>query len=141
MLDCTRPAIEQYHRLMEADLESASAQVEELLYKQHERGVLFGGRPLAGSLRPVIMSESMYNTIQDTVYILRQAILKLSKAFFNERETLDELGLTQQEIELAAIPTNIIRMSATARMDAFMTNRSFKFVELNAESPAGIAYV
>ncbi|MFU8861013.1 MAG: hypothetical protein ACNA8K_11385 [Cyclonatronaceae bacterium] len=141
MLDCTRPAIEQYHRLVEANLESASAQVEELLFKQHERGVLFGGRPLAGSLRPVIMSESMYNTIQDTVYILRQAILKLSKAFFNERSTLDELGLTEEEIELAAIPTNIIRMSATARMDAFMTNRSFKFVELNAESPAGIAYV
>jgi hypothetical protein len=71
MLDCTRPAIEHYHRLMEADLPAASAQVEELLGKQHERGVLFGGRPLAQSLRPVFISDSMYNNIQDTVYILR----------------------------------------------------------------------
>jgi uncharacterized circularly permuted ATP-grasp superfamily protein len=127
--------------MMEEDLDAASVQVQQLLHLQHERGVTFGGRPLATSLRPVFMSETMYNTIQDTVYILRQAILKLSRAFFNEQRTLDELGLTEEEIRLAAIPTNIIRMSATARMDAFMTNKSFKFVELNAESPAGVAYV
>jgi hypothetical protein len=141
MLDCTRPAIEHYHKLMEADLSSASAQVEELIRKQYERGVLFGGRPLALSLRPVFISDTMYNDIQDTVYILRQAILKLSRAFFNEQRTLDELGLNEDEIRFASIPTNVIRMSATARMDAFLTNNSFRFVELNAESPAGIAYV
>jgi hypothetical protein len=141
MLECTRPAIEHYHKLMEADLTSASAQVDELLQKQHDRGVLFGGRPMARSLRPVFISETMYNDIQDTVYTLRQAILKISRAFFNERKTLEELGLNEEEIRLAAIPTNVIRMSATARMDAFLTSKSFSFVELNAETPAGIAYV
>jgi uncharacterized circularly permuted ATP-grasp superfamily protein len=78
--------------------------------------------------------------MQDSVYLIRQAILQIAAAFFNDKEHLHDLGLTEFELEMASIPTNVIRFSATARMDAFMTENSFKFVEVNGESPAGAGY-
>lgn len=140
MLEHSKPAVDYYNQLIGDDLNAAEDQFQYLLSAQKDRGILFGGRPLSGSLRPMLLGEFTYQYIQDTVYVLRQAILKIASAHFNKRETLDELGLTELEIELAAIPTNIIRLSATARMDAFLTDDSFRFVELNAENPAGIAY-
>ncbi len=135
-------AIDHYHRLMTRDLSEAEAQVDQLIQLQKDRKVLFGTRPLAGSLRPTFLTESMYTEVQDTVYLIRQAILRISSTFFHDQALLrDELRLADWEIELASIPTNVIRLSATARMDSFFTPDSFKFVELNGESPAGIAYI
>lgn len=136
-----QPVIEYYHSLIERDLAAAESQLDEFVHQQRERKLLFGDRPLTYSLRPAFLTEHTNNHIQDTVYLLRQAILKIAGAHFNSRDALDELGLTPEEIELVAIPTNVIRLSATARLDAFLTQDSFKFVELNAESPAGVGYI
>jgi len=141
MLKHTRHAVEHYNRLISQNLQQSEEQYQMLLELQAEHGTLFGGRPLSASLRPMFLGEKTYQYIQDTVYILRQAILKIAAVFFNDRKTLNLLGLTDLEIQLCAIPTNVIRLSATARMDAFLTDTSFRFVELNAEVPAGIAYV
>ena len=136
-----QPAIDHYHDLIRRDLNEADAQLHWFVEEQRNRKLLFGDRPLTHSLRPAFLAESTYNHIQDTVYLLRQAILKIAGAHFNNIHALDELGLTPEEIELVAIPTNVIRLSATARLDAFLTADSFKFVELNAESPAGVGYM
>lgn len=141
MLKHTREAVAYYNHLLDRNLTAAEEQHHQLIELQHKHGALFGGRPLTTSLRPMFLGEFTYQYIQDTVYILRQAILKIAAAHFNNRTTLEELGLNELEIELAAIPTNVIRLSATARLDAFLTDTSFRFVELNAENPAGIAYM
>jgi hypothetical protein len=133
-------AIAYYHSLVLANEKAADAEYEALLQKQIDGRMTFGGRPLANTLRPAFLTESMHNYIQDTVYTIRQAVLKLAAVYFNKPECLNLLGLTEAERELAAIPTNVIRLSATARMDSFMTENSFKFVEINAECPAGPAY-
>lgn len=134
-------AIAHYHALVQADTHRADDEFAALQEKQRAGRILFGDRPLANTLRPAFLTEHQYMYIQDTVYILRQAVLKLADAYFQDAAHLELLGLTPVEIELAAIPTHVIRLSATARMDAFMTEKSFKFVEINAESPAGPAYV
>ncbi len=135
-------AISHYHDLIGQDLAAAEDQLEWLRKQQHERETLFGGRPMADSLRPTFLTESGYAEVQDVVYLIRQAVLKIAATFFNEDGVLeDELGMEPWEIELASIPTNVIRLSANARLDAFLTKDSFKFVELNGESPAGLAYV
>jgi uncharacterized circularly permuted ATP-grasp superfamily protein len=137
-----QPAIDHYNDLIASDLSSAERTYDDLVRKQREERVFFGGRTLAQSVRPAFVTEDFYTDVQDTVYLIRQAILKIAAAFFNDETVLrKEMGLYDWEIELAAVPTNVIRLSATARMDAFVTEQSFKFVELNAESPAGIAYI
>ena len=140
MQSSLKQAIQHYHALALASDKAADAAFEALLQKQIEQRTTFGGRPLANTLRPTFLTESMYGYIQDTVYTIRQAVLKLAAAYFDKRENLDLLGLTDDERELAAITTNVIRLYATARMDSFLIDKSFKFVEINAESPAGPAY-
>ena len=135
-------AITDYHSLIENNLTDAEQQLEVLIGHQLNNRVTFGERPLATSLRPTFLTEASYNAIQDTVYLIRQAILSIAAACFNDRHTLIHgLGMEEWEIELASIPTNVIRLSALSRMDSFLTKKSFKFVELNGENPAGIAYL
>ena len=127
-----QPAIDYYHELMSRDLAEADNQLAMLAELQHERNVLFGDRVMARSLRPAFMTEDFYTEVQDTVYLIRQAVLKIAAQFFNDERLLrQDLGLKDWEIELAAIPTDVIRLSATARMDSFVTENSFKFVEIN----------
>lgn len=134
-------AIDHYNSLIERDFTRADAQLDELLQLQRSHNVLFGDRPLADSLRPTFMTDPFYTEVQDIVYLIRQAILRIAAAFFTDADILrDELGMEDWEIELAAIPTRVIRLAATARMDSFVTTDGFKFVEVNGEVPAGIAY-
>jgi uncharacterized circularly permuted ATP-grasp superfamily protein len=142
MLESIQPAVRHYHSLIRRDLAAAEDQERLLVELQHERDVLFGGRPMARSLRPVLLGESTYTDVQDTVYLIRQAVLRIAGRFFTDANLLrSELGLAEWEMELASIPTNVIRLSAAARMDSFLTPNSFKFVEINGESPAGPAYL
>jgi uncharacterized circularly permuted ATP-grasp superfamily protein len=134
------PAVEHYHNLIARDLGAADEQLALLYQLQQEHRTTFGGRPLSHSLRPAFLSEEQYTRMQDVVYLIRQAILQIAGTFFNDRANLMDLQLTEWEMEMASIPTNVIRFSATARLDAFMTANSFKFVEVNGESPAGAAY-
>lgn len=135
-------AIRHYHDLIAQDLAEAEAQLQRLEAAQRDHGVLFGGRPMAHSLRPTFLTEAGYADVQDIVYLIRQAVLKIAATFLNDRDVLvEELGMEPWEIDLAAIPTNMVRLAANARLDAFLTNDSFQFVEINGESPAGIAYI
>lgn len=135
-------AIDDYHALIARDLAAAEEQLDALRQQQTERKVTFGERAMAHSLRPTFLTEATYNAVQDTVYLIRQAILIIAAAFFDDERVLkEELGLEDWEIELAAMPTNVVRLAALSRMDSFMTKDSFKFVEVNAESPAGVAYI
>lgn len=135
-----KPAVDHYHNLITRDLGAADEQLAMLYQLQQENRTTFGGRPLSHSLRPAFLSEEQYTRMQDVVYLIRQAILQIAATFFNEKDSLADLQLTDWELEMASIPTNVIRFSATARLDAFMTANSFKFVEVNGESPAGAAY-
>jgi len=126
------PAIRHYHELIGRDLAGAERQLDQLRALQAERKVLFGGRPMAHSLRPTFLADSMYVDVQDTVYLIRQAVLRIAAHFLSDTDRLrEEMGLDEWEIELASIPTNVIRLSANSRMDSFMTADSFKFVEIN----------
>lgn len=134
-------AINYYHSLMEADLASSEQQLQMLAELQVKHNTLFGDRPLTSTLRPAFVTETTYTTMQDVVYLIRQAIIKIARTFFNDEHILKNiLCMEDWEIELAAIPSPIMRMSVLSRMDSFVTENGFKFVELNAESPAGMAY-
>ncbi|MEM8485610.1 MAG: hypothetical protein AAF564_08670 [Bacteroidota bacterium] len=135
-------AIHDFHSLIEKDFGAAEEQLKLLQHLQHERKVTFGDRAMAHSLRPTFLTEATYNLVQDRVYLIRQAFLHIAARHFNDVQLLKtELGMEDWELELAAIPTKVIRLSALSRMDSFLTKDSFKFVEINGENPAGIAYL
>src|SRR2546422_3783916 len=132
-------AVAHYHELL-ADEELARTSLA-LLDKGLERAkLIFGGRRLSPYLRPHFVNEEDFARVQHICETVWNAIEKVKDAAVADESLLDELGLTPIERELARIDPGYRAVSPTARLDSFLTDEAYSFVELNGESPAGIAY-
>src|SRR5437773_9121544 len=132
-------AVARYHDLLEDhDLaESSRAMLDDGLERSR---LIFGGRRLSPYLRPHFVTETDFARIRQSCEIVWSAIQKIKDAAIQDQSILDDLGLTQIERELIAINPGYAAVSPTSRLDSFLTDSAYSFVELNGESPAGIAY-
>src|SRR5262249_9214007 len=89
---------------------------------------------------PHFVSEDDFANAVRVCETVWNAIEKVKDAVVADRSILDELGLTAIERELVQIDPGYRAVSPTARLDSFLTDEAYSFVELNGESPAGIAY-
>ncbi len=133
-------AITYYNGLIEA----RASEVSEI-YKSHTRGcesgkLTFGGRSMYNFLRPNFISKDQYRSIQYVCRILGNAVTKFKIAAFNDPQVMEQAGIIDRERALVSIDPGYDRLSITARWDSFLSGDDLKFVELNAECPAGIAY-
>jgi uncharacterized circularly permuted ATP-grasp superfamily protein len=132
-------AVAHYHDLL-ADDELAQSSLR-LLDQGFERArLIFGGRRLSPYLRPHFVSEEDFARVRQVCETVWSAIEKVKDAAVANSSLLDELGLTEIERELVQIDPGYRAVSPTARLDSFLTADVYSFVELNGESPAGIAY-
>lgn len=134
-----KEAVAHYHELLQdADLAQASLQ---LLDEGLERAkLIFGGRRLSPYLRPHFVTQEDFKQVVHVCETVWSAIEKVKDAAVADESLLDELGLTPIERELVKIDPGYRAVSPTARLDSFLTDDAYSFVELNGESPAGIAY-
>lgn len=132
-------AVAYYHKLLQ-DRELADTSLK-LLDEGLERSkLIFGGRRLSPYLRPHFVREEDFARVVRVCETVWNAIEKVKDEAVGNSQLLDELGLTPIERELVAIDPGYRAVSPTARLDSFLTEESYSFVELNGESPAGIAY-
>ncbi len=131
-------AIDEYHAL----LRDERALVEELqahfVERMHAAKLTFGGRTLCPFLRPHFVAPEAYAEIRGVCRGIFGAIEKVEDKLGSELWA--RVDLTPEERELVAIDPGYRRSSPTSRLDSFLTSSSYQFVELNAESPAGIGY-
>jgi hypothetical protein len=132
-------AVEFYHQLLEqSDLAESSRQMlDEGLVSAK---LIFGGRRLSPYLRPHFVTEDDFARITRICETVWSAIQKVKDAAVEDEGIVDELGLTEIERDLVSIDPGYKAVSPTARLDSFLTADAYSFVELNGESPAGIAY-
>ena len=132
-------AVARYHDLLaNKDLaESSRALLDEGLDKVK---LIFGGRRLSPYLRPHFVSETDFARICVICETVWSAIQKVKDAAVANPNVVDDLGLTEIERDLVAIDPGYQAVSPTSRLDSFLTKSAYSFVELNGESPAGIAY-
>ena len=132
-------AVARYHELLaNHDLaESSRATLDQGLERAK---LIFGGRRLSPYLRPHFVTETDFARITKICETVWSAIQKVKDAAVEDGSLVDDLGLTQIERELVAIDPGYKAVSPTARLDSFLTASRYSFVELNGESPAGIAY-
>ena len=102
--------------------------------------LIFGGRRLSPYLRPHFVSETDFARICHVCEVVWSAIQKVKDAAVADSTLIDDLGLSSIERELVAIDPGYTAVSPTSRLDSFLTAGAYSFVELNGESPAGIAY-
>ncbi|PWT88583.1 MAG: hypothetical protein C5B55_12875 [Blastocatellia bacterium] len=132
-------AVARYHDLLQNETlaETSRAMLAEGLERAK---LIFGGRPLSPYLRPHFVSESDFTRIKTICETVWSAIQKVKDAAIVDDSIINDLGLTEVERELIAIDPGYSAVSPTARLDSFLTPSAYSFVELNGESPAGIAY-
>jgi hypothetical protein len=134
-----KEAVAYYNELL-AD-ETLAAESFRVLHDGLEHNkLIFGGRPLSPYLRPHFVTETDWRFATGVCETVWSALQKVKDAAVVDDAIITELGLSDVERELVKIDPGYRQVSPTARLDSFLTEGAYSFVELNGESPAGIAY-
>lgn len=137
--DLLHRAVDRYHELL-ASGDTAERSLAHMRDGFERAGLIFGGRPLSPYLRPHFVLKRDWERISVVCEALWTCVQKVGQAAAENPAIVDELGLTEAERALLAIDPGYTYISPTARLDSFLTESEYAFVELNAECPAGIAY-
>jgi len=111
---------------------------DELIAAQRELGLVFGDRPTCPFLRPHIISRSQYVEVTQAATTIAQAFEKLVARALIDEELMKVFDLTDGEAKMAQIDPGYSRLCVTSRLDAYVTETGFQFLEYNAETPAGV---
>jgi hypothetical protein len=134
-----KQAIAYYHQLLD-DVDIAATSQRLLDEGLEHSKLIFGGRRLTPYLRPHFVTEDDWSMITRTCDTVFGALQKVKEAAVVDDFLLDELGITEIERELVRIDPGYSHVSPNARLDSFLTDDAYSYVELNGESPAGVAY-
>lgn len=134
-----KEAIAYYNELLE-DFDLAESSRLALDEGLEGARLIFGGRRLMPYLRPHFVIAADWHRAKYICEVIWGSLQKVKEAAIGDDALLDELGITEIEKELVAIDPGYEFVSPSARLDSFLTEHAYSFVELNGESPAGIAY-
>jgi uncharacterized circularly permuted ATP-grasp superfamily protein len=133
-------AIARYHELLTPQV---AAETEGALNEQlRSRKCYFGTRPLCTVLRPNFYSPEAWAYVQhETGFILR-ACEKAHAACMRDPMMRAQLDLEPYEEALFDLDIGFRAPWTTSRLDSFFDPeaKTLRFVEYNAETPAGMAY-
>lgn len=112
---------------------------EKLIQAQSRLGLLFGDRPTCPFLRPHLIARQRYDRIARAAETIGRACQRLALAALENDDLLAKLGLTEKEKSLVRIDPGYETLCVNSRLDTFVGPGSdFKFLEYNAETPAGV---
>lgn len=111
---------------------------KELTAAQHELGILHDTRPICPFLRPHFLSRKQYQTIKQAAEVLASAFERLTEAALEDDKLIVRFDLTEKEERMARINPGYKSLCVTSRLDSFLSDDGFKFLEYNAETPAGV---
>src|SRR5438105_10685751 len=127
-----------YHALLE-DERLTGDSAEALTEGQRARHLMFGERPLCVAIRPQILTRPRYEQAVSAAQGIYGALAALEKAVLKDADLRAELALEPEEERLAMADPGFRSSSPSVRLDSFFADE-VRFVEYNAESPAGMAY-
>ncbi len=110
----------------------------ELTEIQRASGIMHGSRPISPFLRPYFLEGSRYNAIRKAAHALTGAFTALTAAALESPRLMSILSLTEVEERFASLEPGYREVSVTSRLDTFLEKDGFKFLEYNAETPAGV---
>lgn len=111
---------------------------DEMTRSQRELGLVFASRPTCPFLRPHLIARSQYAEVTQAATTIAQAFEKLVTRALIDEELLKIFGLTDAEEKMARIDPGYSRLCVSSRLDAYVTEMGFQFLEYNAETPAGV---
>jgi glutathionylspermidine synthase len=106
----------------------------------HEHDVVFGGSTIPFVLMPHFISPGQLRRVRHSVDRLSRVLDRFCDAYPHDAALRDELAVSPEEDSLIRIEPGYPRPMRICRLDAFLAGYAVKFLEFNADSPAGIGY-
>src|SRR5215213_4333029 len=105
-----------------------------------EHDVVFNGSTIPFVLMPHFVSPGQVRRVKHAVNALCRVLDRFCDAYPTDARLRDELQLPDTEDQLIRIEPGFPRPMRICRLDAFLQGYDVKFLEFNADSPAGIGY-
>jgi glutathionylspermidine synthase len=105
-----------------------------------EHDVVFAGRTIPFVLMPHFVSLGQVRRVRGAVESLCRVLNRFCDAYPGDERLQTELALPALEDSLVRVDPGYPRPLRICRLDAFLTGDQVKFLEFNADSPAGIGY-
>ena len=138
MASLSAGAVDLYTQLLR-DERGLAEEIEENLEARLKSGsATFGGRSLCPFAMPQFVARADYEHVRTSARGIYNATLKAWKGLGPALHDL--VGLTEPERAMVALDPGVGSPSPLSRLDSFLTPTSYRFVELNAETPAGLGY-
>jgi len=102
--------------------------------------VIFAGKTIPFVLMPHFISPGQVRQVKHAVGALSRVLDRFCDAYPQDAALREELALSPMEDSLIRIDPGFPRPMRICRLDAFMTGYDVKFLEFNADSPAGTGY-
>jgi uncharacterized circularly permuted ATP-grasp superfamily protein len=102
--------------------------------------VVFGGATIPFVLMPHFISAGQLRRVKYSVDQLSKVLDRFCDAYPHDAALRDELSVSPEEDSLIRIEPGYPRPMRICRLDAFLSGYDVKFLEFNADSPAGIGY-
>lgn len=136
----SREVVDRYHSLITD--QSAAIAVEQMHDGLRQRRCFFGSRPLCTVLRPNFYTPEQWSYLKSETEVLLRAFRKAHEACIANAALRALLDLEPYEEELFSLDIGFEVPWTTSRLDSFFhpETLSLRFIEYNAETPAGIAY-
>jgi hypothetical protein len=105
-----------------------------------EHDVVFGGQTIPFVLMPHFVSPAQERRIRRAVAALSRVLDRFCEAYPEDAALREELALPEREDALVRIDPGFSHPLRICRLDAFLRGDELRFLEFNADSPAGIGY-
>jgi hypothetical protein len=102
--------------------------------------VVFGGHTIPFVLMPHFVSPGQVRRVRRAVECLCGVLDRFCDAYPDDERLQEELALPTLEDSLVKVDPGYGRPLRICRLDAFLSGYDVKFLEFNADSPAGIGY-
>jgi hypothetical protein len=106
----------------------------------NEHDVVFNGATIPFVLMPHFVSPGQLRRVKHAVHHLSRVLDRFCDAYPHDAALRDELQVSPEEDSLIRIEPGYPRPMRICRLDAFLQGYDVKFLEFNADSPAGIGY-
>jgi glutathionylspermidine synthase len=105
-----------------------------------EHDVVFAGRTIPFVLMPHFVSPGQLRRVRRAVACLSAVLDRFCDAYASDGRLREELAVPAREDALIRLDPGFSRPLKICRLDAFLQGYDVKFLEFNADSPAGIGY-
>jgi hypothetical protein len=105
-----------------------------------EHDVVFAGNTIPFVLMPHFVSPGQLRRVRRSVACLSQVLDRFCDAYAEDERLREELAVPPAEDALIRLDPGFSRPLKICRLDAFLQGYEVKFLEFNADSPAGIGY-